>query len=113
MNTDLVQFIRARLDEEAEAAEAADKQEVSWRWDPDAESPVERHIARYDPVRVLAEVYVKRRIVAEHDTFRWEIGDRVHDCQWVPEWPCTTLRLLALPYVTHPDFLVEWVPDLE
>lgn len=68
-----------------------------------------QHIARHDPARVLVEVDAKRRIIAEHSTQKWSVGDRVHDCQW-EGWPCTTLRLLALPYAGHPDYQAEWAP---
>lgn len=72
---------------------------------------------------LLADVEAKRRIVDEHgqrevaslDKETWgrpylvcrrcAVGDRqvVH--------PCTTLRLLALPYAGHPDYRAEeWAP---
>jgi hypothetical protein len=81
------------------------------------------HIARHDPARVLAEVAAKRRIVDEHweptspfDDWPtstpgrhcptcWDQGERLHQ-----RFPCPTLRLLALPYAGHPDYLEEWKP---
>jgi len=59
------------------------------------------HIARHDPARVLAEVDAKRRQLdafdeyGTHDT--WDLID-------------TALRLLALPYATHPDYQKTWAP---
>jgi hypothetical protein len=68
------------------------------------------HIARYDPARVLADCEAKRRIVALHGADKWgrfclTCDDEESD---VPErcpvdYPCSTLRALALPYADHPD----------
>jgi hypothetical protein len=64
------------------------------------------HIARNDPARVLAEVEAKHQAIelhsaepGQHPDFCW------HDKH---ELPCPTLRLLALPYVDHPEYLQEW-----
>ncbi|MFE1321615.1 DUF6221 family protein [Kitasatospora phosalacinea] len=75
-----------------------------------------RHIARHDPARVLAEVNAKRRIL---DELLDEIDERDRTYQ-VEYWdhfmgpyrPLTDqlLRLLALPYATHPDYRPEWAP---
>lgn len=84
------------------------------------------HIARFSPARVLAEVEAKRRILDEHEPVGTtgdysgstptvstvcmtchEVGLRyAHE-----EWPCTTLRLLALPYADRPGYRDEWRPD--
>lgn len=92
---------------------------------------VDAHHARHDPARVLAEVDAKRRIMDLHcpvDPF-----DGSEEPGWLecaacgpnnddepiiaapgagePEWhPCTTLRLLALPYADHADYREEWRP---
>lgn len=69
---------------------------------------VGQHLHRNaDPARMLREVEAKRRIIDEHDTRDWKVGDRVHDCQW-EQWPCNTLRLLALPHADHADYRDEW-----
>jgi hypothetical protein len=75
------------------------------------------HIARWDPARVLAECEAKRRIVAIH------ARDYGHECPGEGEDPimipagwygsdgcrdCDVLRLLALPYASHPDYREEW-----
>jgi hypothetical protein len=62
--------------------------------------------------RVLAECEAKRRVAAEH-TANYN-GNTCAVCadpdlRGLP-WPCPTLRLLALPYVDHPDFRSEWKP---
>lgn len=86
-----------------------------------------RHIARWDPARALAEVAATRRIIDLHSDGGssqgyTESGYDVmqHACETcgsfgeygVP-WPCPTLRLLALPYASHPDYRAEWSPDAE
>jgi hypothetical protein len=80
------------------------------------------HIARWDPARVLAEVQAKRRIIDLHKPrgveggppYRWTCT--LCDHAPVPwdsymEWPCLTMRLLAAPYASHPDYRAEWALD--
>lgn len=56
------------------------------------------HIARWHPARVLAEVDAKRQIIDRCvDAFNDE-QDMVHD----------VLRLLALPYTSHPGYDERW-----
>jgi hypothetical protein len=67
------------------------------------------HIVHWDPGRAVAEVGVKRRILAEHpedeDGF---CGDGVGlvGCKWA--YPCPTVRLLAVLYADCPGFRDEW-----
>ena len=142
----LVQFLRACLDEDEQAARAAAEPEqwaktnrtpqpnwsVQYWTDPDRAAVVAEgssacpvvvttqgmdeadtevradHIARHDPARVLREVEAKRQIIAEHDVYARKLADRM-DCQSL-DFPCKTLRLLALPYADHPDYQPEWRP---
>lgn len=81
-----------------------------------------RHIARHDPARVRAECEAKRQIVGEHPLH--DAGLPNVPAMWccatcgsddgagglVGEWPCPTLRALALPYDDHADYLREWRP---
>ncbi len=88
-----------------------------------------RHVAQWDPARVLAEVEAKRRIVDLHSGGLDSLGRplTVHIDQDVPEQPaclgcnfdndeeyryavdeCPTKRLLALPYRDHPDYDPAW-----
>lgn len=67
-----------------------------------------RHIARYDPARVLADCEAKRLIVELHPP-----GE--HDCGEGIDWnsganTCATLRALALPYADCGDYRQEWRP---
>ena len=142
---DLVEFLRARLDDDERAARAAtpgpwtaDREvagavgplddcgrpdcarmmvQVLETDDDDAPHPVREtaaHIARHDPVRVLAEVKSKRRIVARHagdhmcpkpqDDHSWiEAGETVEGL-----WPCGDLLDLARSYADHPEYDVVW-----
>jgi len=63
-------------------------------------------IAAHHPARVLREIDAKRRIIAEHALNGW-----VCDNGEVEQvFPCTTLRLLALPYADRPGYRDEWRP---
>lgn len=136
--SDLVEFLRARLDEDEQAASAAVPGPWIVRdgWDYEAERAVfgsprgvqhvattkrnearwrenRDHIARHDPARVLAEVEAKRRILDEH---RDEDGN-CYGCGLCNDGErrykvdeCPTKRALALPYSDHPDYREEWRP---
>ncbi|MHA4774745.1 DUF6221 family protein [Streptomyces sp. MSC1_001] len=123
---DLIAFLRARLDEDAELARQAEQVGGAPSWDrtadvlllpglqtrrrladrgvPDAlQGAVEAHAARHDPARVLAEVDAKRRrLELLADAIR-----RGHD-----DYDIATelLPLEALPYVDHPDYRDTWRP---
>jgi len=77
--------------------------------------------------RVLAECDAKRRIVELHQPVEFGAGTRHPDaympdrpiCQtcgsgepyeYPVDWPCGTLKLLALTYADHPGFRDEWRP---
>jgi hypothetical protein len=102
----------------------------------DGEDRMPNHIATwsliYDPARVLREVEAKRRILDEHAIVNRQIGwleDGEEDsaeipvCRscvpkhsWygrradVPDGPCATARLLALPYADVDGYREEWRP---
>lgn len=126
---DLVQFVTARLDEDAGLAEQAahcgapewntdadsllllslaNRQRLAERGVPEAlAGAVEAHHARHDPARVLAEVEAKREVVRlairANDfgpTFMHGFGAAMEQA----------LRLLALPHATHPDYRETWRP---
>lgn len=128
---DLVQFLRARLDEDEPAARAA----TPGPWAVDGGSvyvghPINEvvdysesadHIARHDPARVLAEVDAKRRLVAQVLRYEAKIdgewgcchsGDQIAagQCEETNPNEIEALQLLALPYATHPDYREEWRP---
>jgi hypothetical protein len=82
------------------------------------------HIARHDPARVLAEIEAKRQLVKLHEPviLRGGSGAQYFETTRVcrscepprqfPEraFPCSTLRLLALPYADHPAYKPDWRP---
>ena len=69
------------------------------------------HIARHDPARVLAEVDAKRRMLAIHHPYVPEPDQACLGCAGGIVWTdCPVLRLLALPYASHPDYRAEWRP---
>ncbi|MGV9352263.1 DUF6221 family protein [Streptomyces misionensis] len=133
---DLVQFLRARLDEDEQTARRAgdsfrqigetgvivategDRAEecASANW-----AGIAEHIVHHDPARVLAEVDAKRRLVDEHKPSRSKGRPNMErgclSCTTAQEWDakaneanCLTLRLLALPYADHPGYREEWRP---
>ncbi|MFZ3473109.1 DUF6221 family protein [Streptomyces sp. 4.24] len=160
MTADLVQFLRARLDEDEEAAQKAaalcgchpaapswtfrdgdeetdgrilihddphpvllgKRRRLARRWNRSCDGLfAAQHIVRHDPARVLTEVDAKRRLLAVHqrDTrysfsgcITCDAGENSCGCMGgsAYEYPCETLRLLALPYADHPDYRQEWKP---
>jgi len=118
---ELVQFLRARLDEGEKAARSLDAK--SWQdtgvdvslTDDASElvasgrvygdlfeslSTAEReHIARYDPERALAEVDAWRSVVDFAATYEGSF----HASQFLPK--------LAAVYRDHPDFDATWLED--
>lgn len=86
-------------------------------WPPN--SADKAHIVRHDPARVLADCMAKRAIVELHEPGLELVGiDDSGEEEWrCPECGlplfdgrtgCRTLRLLASPFVDHPDFDPAW-----
>jgi hypothetical protein len=126
--TDLVEFLRARLAEDEQAARRAgetfrqigetgvivaierDRAEecASANWTGIAE-----HIVRHDPARILRDVERDQRLLDLHAPGETEYvdGDVCMTCEVKgegPYYPCQTLRLLTLPYADHPDYNESW-----
>jgi hypothetical protein len=85
--TDIVEFLRARLDEDE-----------AWGRSPECGY-------QQDPARVLREVEAKRRIVesCSPQSLDNSCADPGERC--LAE---VTLEALALPYSDHPDYQPEW-----
>ncbi len=110
---DLVRFLRGRLAEDEAVARAAatDTDHRGDWWDsstlmatmqlPRADAD---HIAAHGPVRVLADVQAKRRLIEESID-----ADQAGE-YWNSESREWALRLLALPYAGHPDYRDVWRP---
>jgi hypothetical protein len=64
-----------------------------------AENPLDvaRHIARWDPARVLAECAAKRRLLRDEPCADWSYGQ-----------PCDHVRAVAAVYADHPDYDPAW-----
>lgn len=113
----LVQFLRARLDEDEQTARAAGG---TWWAPPDLPGQVHdsggvnieaklpsfaAHIARHDPARVLAEVTAKRTAIGLYEMaveHRQDVAARAYR---------DVLRLFSVAYSDHPDFTKDWAPD--
>ncbi|MBM4482260.1 hypothetical protein GS443_02760 [Rhodococcus hoagii] len=127
--TDLVEFLRARLDEDDQMAREAGKRATDWRsdgvggggepitWDDEGgwigehtivysegwpEGGEALHIARHDPARVLREVAAKRRIL----DLAGEISRS--GAEFAEQDYRTLTRSLAAVYSDHPDYQQEW-----
>lgn len=117
---ELADFLRARLDEDEQAARAA----FSGQVDPEDGWGAERaegyrhttitphvgmihepvqadHVVRWNPARVLREVAAKRALMVELDSSG---GPETEDAYHV------VLRRLAAVYADHPDYREEWRP---
>jgi hypothetical protein len=121
--SDLVEFLRERLDEDDEAA--LDMHARDWTLTgrdimtagfviAEASSDfTAHHIARHDPARVLREVAAKRAILAGHSTvtgWNWpDQSDGSVQMDYV-EALRRTLRHLAAVYSDHPDYDEAWRP---
>ena len=115
MMSDLVEFLRARLDEdEAVAREAVKIRERVYQgrfesdltfeaWD---DHPAGTVIV--GPERVLREVEAKRALILAELSHvdDWE-ANYCYTCHDVPQ-RCPTLRTLAAVYADHPDYRDEW-----
>ncbi|MFE1272081.1 DUF6221 family protein [Streptomyces sp. NPDC058758] len=132
---DLVQFLLARLDEDAELARQAEQVGGAPSWDsaadvlllpglrtrrrladqgvPDAlQGAVEAHAARHDPARVLAEVEAKRRMVTEFEKEQW-VMEQGHHTGWTEGGQSVRLSMIrswAAIYADHPDYRDTWRP---
>lgn len=136
---ELVDFLRARLDEDEAAARRAgdsfrqigetgvivategDRAEecASANW-----AGIAEHIVRHDPARVLAEVEAKRQLTARGGPFCTSNCDEPGNEPMDPDTNWTTplehhfgcgaheaAKLFARPYRDHPDFDPAWLED--
>jgi hypothetical protein len=125
---DLIAFLRARLDEDEQAAQyvlsfEADGFTWEYQW-----ARFGRHRGRVtrssfepgapSPRRVLAEVEAKRRIVDECERkirrMRLRVDQNGDDIMspGMAYLSTTILGPLALPYAEHPDYREEWRPEV-
>lgn len=112
---ELIEFLRARLDEDEQAArDALAAAESGWWW-TDPESAPERHVSRHGPARTLREVAAKLVIIDAADQATGldmsvdmdrRIGQR--DEATEPYVGDVILRALASVHSDHPDYRAEW-----
>lgn len=125
MSDTLIAFLKARLDDDekiARDAAAVSRDKVLDLYEDLIKSrPLDDerrknmiHISTFTPGRMLWEISAKRRISAMHQIDTLPFGRAYCDeCQARDgvvdgEWPCETIRLLALPYAGHPDYDKGW-----
>ncbi|MEV7584406.1 DUF6221 family protein [Streptomyces erythrochromogenes] len=122
----LVQFLRARLDEDEQIALSHRQWSPDWYFDDTAGEirdsvnrgtvafvPAEldaTHIARHDPARALAEVEAKRRIIADYERY---VAERRRAMGGWDSYPGESpiLAALAAVYADHPDYRDDWRPS--
>lgn len=126
--SDLVEFLKARLDADEQAARATTG---PWKYHRETDGVVlptaghvpelreivstprepadAVHMVRWHSDRVLAEVEAKRRIMTRHHDFRGWCDGCGNDLTYrISE--CPELRDLASVYADHPDYRQEWRP---
>jgi hypothetical protein len=112
---DIADFIRARLDEDEQAASGLVNAAKMLGAKPDfygAGGPAaEAFWERFDPTRILADVAAKRQLLSTYaeaakfyDRNRRAPAGELHGLR-------TAQLLVALPYREHPDYRPEWNPD--
>lgn len=74
------------------------------------------HIAANDPAHRLADIVLKRAILAEHRPNSRAIDQWTRCCgcndsngDYLP-WPCKTVRLLGSEFAEHPEYREAWRP---
>ena len=132
---DLVQWLRAQLDEDERIARAAQRQRGGGEWvaradasgivaveglpvragepipvvlHPDEDETAE-HIAEHDPARVLREIDAKRQIIEQHERYAAERRRMMGG--WDPQSDDSPiLAALATVYADRPGYREEWRP---
>ena len=121
--SDLAAFLRARLDEDRDFADAL--AEDLAQMGPVIEGVTENKLhglMRHTALRTLREAQAGRAILNEHEpgypvTFPEPSGQptcgicHAGGWDWDPcAWPCATVRHLAAVYSDHPDYDEAWRP---
>jgi hypothetical protein len=123
--TDLVEFLRARLDDDEAYARNAfgdhNDADPEWReiWSGElslcaddretvitGDSQVSRFMERFDPARVLREVEAKRQIISEYERYAAERRRAMNG--WDNSEPSLIIKALAAVYADHPDYQQAW-----
>ena len=112
---DLIAWLRAQLDEDERVirgwASACVHVEACFDGSSD-------FLDRFTEDRMLAEVDAKRQLMELHRPVRKRStgsdGGVIEDCKmcdhFPAQYPCATMRLLALPYADRSGYRQEWAP---
>lgn len=104
--TTLTAFLLERIAEDEEVARAT---LADFGLARDLEGPMLAHVAHFDPARILTESEAKRRIAEDHAEVVGLVLGRSGMCSDDNRpYPCLTLRIIAHPYASHPDFDPSW-----
>lgn len=101
---DLVEFLRARLDE--------DEQAIEGTWTPPSSTPshqlatMQGSVVMMRPARMLREVEAKRQILADYERYAAERRRAMGG--WDTAQVSPILAALASVYADHPDCRAEW-----
>ncbi|MFE1358844.1 DUF6221 family protein [Streptomyces harbinensis] len=127
---EMIEFLRARLGEEQDAAEAASPGPWHLNAEHDEVHAVDgevaaeafalsnnqlrrtaEHIARWDPERVLREVEAKRRLIEHCEDARRRASEDEYDSEAAATRSALEDALLAIAsaHSGHPDFREEWL----
>lgn len=120
---DIVEFLRARLDEDEASAKVAVSlshgddpdwyERYEWAWHSEYRNGGAGSMflpGAPSPARVLRDISAKRRIVDSADAAPYGSGDAENvEAGW-SDHSDLVLRLLAVVYDDHPDYRQEWKP---
>lgn len=112
---DLVQWLRAQLDEDERTARACPG-DGEWEardiavYGADLSPEVRAHMAAHDPARVLREIDAKRQLLDRYEELRAASKEEGLIGDVTEEYQDFLLRMLAVPYSDRPGFREEWAP---
>jgi hypothetical protein len=135
MTTDLAAWLLEQITEDERGATASAEAENATSWgtrhdsnyiedwtlvtgieEPLSEATA-RHVANWDPSRVLAECDAKQRIIelhtGGHECSVYDHNGEIDSCRYVHGdlgEDCSTVRALALPYADRLGYREEWKP---
>lgn len=113
---DLVQWLRAQLDEEQAAAEDAQRKTTTTRrriggqWVEDKVEPPEWRRSVWDPARVLREIEAKRHALDHYEECARAAKGGVSAYRLAAGAVLMQIAIMALPYADRPGFREEWRP---
>lgn len=96
---ELIEFLRARLDEDEYIAEQLEPTGATARLGDHVESE-----------RLILDLHEWRLVEGRDGDGMEREGWFCRTCWGEDRYPCTTLRLLAAPYSDHPNYREEWKP---